>query len=132
MSAFLWRTGRYVQVGLVCALINNAIVIGMDRFACPYPLSVTVGSIVSVTAGYLLHAAYTFRSRATLAGWLKFGAANVTGFLLSMGLMFVMCSLVGLSASIAMPLVTLILFGWNYVLAHLIIPEHRTRRAWFG
>ena len=129
MTAFLWRTGRYAQVGLLCALINNAIVIGMDRLASPYPLSVTVGSIVSLTVGYLLHAAYTFRARATFAGWLKFGAANVSGFLLSMALMFVMCSLVGLSASVAMPLVTVILFVWNYIVAHLIIPEPSAKRA---
>jgi putative flippase GtrA len=129
MTAFLWRTGRYAQVGLICALINNAIVIGMDRFACPYPLSVTVGSVVSVTVGYLLHAAYTFRARASVAGWLKFGAANVSGFLLSMALMFVMCSLAGLSASLAMPLVTVILFVWNYLVAHLLIAGPSAKRA---
>jgi putative flippase GtrA len=129
MTAFLWRTGRYAQVGLLCALINNAIVIGMDRFAYPYALSVTLGTVIGMTVAYLLHAAYTFRARATLGGWLRFGAGNFSAFLLSMALMFVMCSLVGLSASIAMPLVTLILFVWNYIVAHLVIPERRPRRA---
>lgn len=129
MTAFLWRTSRYAQVGLLCALINNAIVIGMDHFSYAYALSVTLASLVSLTVGYLLHSAYTFRARATVGGWLRFCTANVSGFLISMALMFVMCSLIGLSASLAMPIVTVILFVWNYLVAHLVIAEPRAGRA---
>jgi putative flippase GtrA len=129
MTAFLWRTSRYAQVGLLCALINNAIVIGMDRLAYSYVLSVTIASFVSLTVGYLLHATYTFRAPATVGGWLRFCAANVSGFLLSMTLMFIMCSIIGLSASLAMPIVTLILFVWNYLVAHLVIAAPRPRRT---
>ena len=129
MTAFLWRTGRYAQVGLLCALINNAIVIGMDRFAYPYVLSVTLASLASLTVGYLLHAAYTFRVRASATGWLRFAAGNVSGFLVMMALMFIGCDMIGLSASIAMPITTVLLFVWNYGVAHVTVPERLRREA---
>jgi putative flippase GtrA len=127
--AFLWRTGRYAQVGLLCALINNLVVIAMDRLGYRYVLSVTLASLTTVTIAYLLHTHYTFRVQATVNGWLRFAAGNVSGFLISMTLMFICCDLIGLSASIAMPITTALLFLWNYLVAHLTIAEPFRERA---
>ena len=118
---FLRRTGRYAQVGLLCALINNAIVIGMDRIGYHYAASVTLGFFVVMVVGYLLHSAYTFRVTPSFGGWLRFVGANLSGFPLSMGSMFVLCDIIGISASVAMPIATVILFAWNYLLAHWLI-----------
>lgn len=121
MMLFLRRTGRYAQVGLLCALINNAIVIGMDRIGYHYAASVTLGFLVVMVVGYLSHAAYTFRVAPSVGGWLRFVGANLSGFPLSMGSMFVLCDIFGLGASVAMPIATVILFAWNYLLAHWLI-----------
>ncbi len=129
MTAFLWRTSRYAQVGLLCALINNLVVIGMDRLGYRYVLSVTLASLTTVTIAYLLHANYTFRVAATVNGWLRFAAGNLSGFLISMTLMFIWCDLLGLSASITMPITTGLLFLWNYLVAHLTIVEPFRGRA---
>lgn len=121
MTQFLRRTGRYAQVGLVCALINNAVVIGLDHYGVHYALSVTLGFLIVTIAGYLLHCTYTFSAKATLAGWIRFVTANLSGFPLSMGSMFLLCDVVHLSASVAMPIATVLLFAWNYLLAELLI-----------
>lgn len=123
----LRRTSRYAQVGLLCALLNNAIVIAMDHAGYHYTIGVVVGFLIVMAVGYLLHAAYTFEVRASRAGWLRFVVANLSGFPLSLGAMFILCDGIGLSASIAMPIATVLLLFWNYLLAHLTIerPERR-------
>jgi putative flippase GtrA len=117
----LRRVGRYAQVGLLCALINNAIVIAMDQAGFHYAISVIVGFLVVMLVGYLLHAAYTFGVPASGSGWLRFVTVNLSGFPLSFGLMFLLCDAIGLSASLAMPTATIVLFAWNFVLARWVI-----------
>jgi putative flippase GtrA len=131
MMHFLRRTGRYAQVGLVCALLNNAIVIGMDQLGYRYVLSVTVGYLVVMLAGYLLHSAYTYRVRASRTGWLRFVAANLSGLVVSMFVMFILCDVVGLTASMAIPIATVLLFAWNYLLTHMLIGRSSTAAAGF-
>jgi putative flippase GtrA len=121
MIQLIRRTSRYAQVGLLCALLNNAIVIAMDRAGYHYTLGVIVGFLVVMIVGYVLHASYTFGVRASSAGWLRFIGANLSGFPLSIGAMYVLCDGIGFRASVAMPVATVLLLFWNYLLAYLII-----------
>jgi putative flippase GtrA len=129
MKQLLRRTSRYAQVGLLCALINNAIVIAMDHAGYHYAIGVITGFLVVMLVGYLLHAAYTFEVQASRTGWLRFVGANLSGFPLSMGAMFILCDGIGLSASIAMPIATVLLLFWNYLLAHLTIARPAGRQS---
>jgi putative flippase GtrA len=129
MMHFLRRLGRYGQVGLVCALLSNAIVIGMDRFGYHYAVSVTVAYLAGTLVGYLLHTAYTFQVRPSGTGWLSFVVANLSGFALAISSMSILCGIIGLSASIAMPIVTVLLFAWNYLLAYWLIGRSKPRPA---
>src|SRR5436305_1448481 len=115
------RTSRYAQVGLLCAVINNAIVISLDQLGYHFAVGVIVGFIVVMVVGYMLHSSYTFGVRASSSGWLRFVTANLTGFPLSMGAMYVLCDVLGFSASLAMPIATVLLLFWNYLLAYLTI-----------
>jgi putative flippase GtrA len=121
MTQLLRRPSRYVQVGAACALLNNAIVIAMDRAGYHYVLGVTAGFIVVMLVSYLLHTAYTFETRGSATGWLRFVGANLSGFPLSLGSMCVLCDGIGLSASLAMPIATVLLLCWNYLLAYWLI-----------
>jgi len=117
----LQKASRYVQVGLICALLNNAIVIGMDQAGYHYAVCVVAAYFVVMIVSYLLHAAYTFGVRASGAGWVRFVTANLSGFPLSMMMMFILCDGIGLSASLAMPIATVFLFAWNFALAQWVI-----------
>jgi putative flippase GtrA len=129
MMQFVRRTGRYAQVGLVCALLSNAIVIGLDRGHIHYAVSVIVAYFVGTLVGYLLHSAYTYRVRASRTGWLRFVTANLSGLVVSMILMFILCDVVGLTASMAIPIATVLLFAWNYLLTHMLIGRSSTAAA---
>lgn len=121
MIRFLRRTSRYAQVGLLCAVVNNLIVIAMDFAGYHYLPGVIVSFAVTMFLAYVLHAGYTFEVRPSSTGGLRFAAANLSGFPLSLGAMYVLCDRVGLRASIAMPIATVLLFFWNYLLAHWVL-----------
>jgi putative flippase GtrA len=113
----LARPSRYAQVGLLCALLNNLIVIGFDRAGYHYAVAVCLAFATVTAVGYLLHAAYTFKVAASGTALLRFFGANLSGFFISLLLMMIMCDGIGLSASVAMPIATVLLFVWNYAFA---------------
>jgi putative flippase GtrA len=129
MMQLLRRTSRYAQVGLICALLNNVVVIAMDRLGYHYAIGVTVAFLTVTLVGYLLHTTYTFGVRASRAGGMRFMAANLSSFPLAMGAMFVLCSGLELRASIAMPIATVLLFAWNFLLAHVVIAWRAPQRS---
>lgn len=126
----LARPTRYAQIGLLCALINNLIVIGFDRAGYHYVLAVCVAFLTTTAIGYVLHAAYTFKVARSRPALLRFFGANVSGFFISMLMMVVLCDGLGLSPSLAMPIATVLLFAWNYALATWAIVGWRPRGIW--
>lgn len=114
---FLRRPSRYAQIGLVCALLSNAIIIGLDQLRVHYLVSAAAATLVVTVVGYLLHSAYTYRVPASLAALFRFFGTTAVGSSLAILLMIMLCDGIGLSASAAIPIATVLLFAWNYVLA---------------
>ena len=114
MSRVLRETSRYAQVGLVCAILNNAVVIVMDRAGFHYMLAVVTAFLSVTLVGYVLHSIYTFAASVRRSALAKFAAASLVGACWSMLLMILLCDGLNLSATIAMPIATLLLFAWNY------------------
>lgn len=121
MIQLLRRPSRYVQVGALCALLNNVIVIALDRAGIHYAVGVTVAFVIVMLFSYRLHTSYTFERQASVSGWFRFAGANLSGVPLSLGCMFVLCGRLGLAVSLAMPIATILLLFWNYLLAYWII-----------
>jgi putative flippase GtrA len=107
---------RALAVGLACALLHNAIMIGGDWLGLHYAVSLVISFAIVVVAGYLLHSAWTFRaavrSRSSFGRYLLVAAAN---FPASLAGMFVLVDLAGLSVPLASPLLTVLLFAMNFL-----------------
>lgn len=108
--------GRFYSVGLLCALLHNAIMIGGDWLGLHYALANLISFAVVVVVGFRLHSGWTFtgaeRSRASFARYALGMAANLP---LSLAGMFVFVDLAGFSVPIASPIVTVLLFAMNYL-----------------
>jgi putative flippase GtrA len=113
----LRRPSRYIQVGLVCVLLNNLIIIGLDQVGANYKFGVIAAFLSVTAAGYLLHAVYTFKAKPSFAGLFKFYGANLLALCWSMLLMYALCDGLGLRVSLAVLIVTALLFAWNYTAA---------------
>jgi putative flippase GtrA len=107
--------GRFFSVGLMCALLHNAIMIGGDRLGLHYVVSSFVSFAIVVLVGYLLHGSWTFpgaeRGVMSLARYTLTMALNLP---LSLAGMFLLVDLAGLGVPIAAPAVTVMLAAFNF------------------
>lgn len=111
------QAGRYTQVGGLCAVANNVLVIGLNLAGVPLPLALTIGFIGVIALAYVLHALYTFRVALSPAAMARFYLANVGSYCLAAAFMAMLCRGLGLSAPIALPITTGVMFLWNFVSA---------------
>lgn len=121
---------RYAFVGLTCAALHNAIVIGLDRVAVSYIAASAVSFVVVVSVGYLLHTALTFQTRRSLSTFLRYAVAMSMNYPMIVALLFVMVTLGGVPVAIAAPAGTVILFCWNFLASRWAITRYgRSRPA---
>ena len=107
---------RFFSVGLLCALLHNAIMIGGDRLGLHYVAASLVSFAIVVLVGYLLHSAWTFPG--AQRGGMPFARYALTMALnlpLSLAGMFVLVDLAGLGVPLAAPAVTVMLAAFNFV-----------------
>jgi putative flippase GtrA len=117
---------RYISVGAICALAHNIIVIATTLAGLHYIAALVLSFAITTAMGYILHSLHTFSARMSWTPWIKFAAGSMTGFGLSLAMMTVLCTGLGIIPAIAAPISTLVLFAYNYVAAHWAI-ERGTR-----
>ena len=108
--------GRFFSVGLLCALLHNAIMISGDRLGLHYVASSFVSFAILVLVGYWLHSSWTFPD--AQRGGMSFARYTLTMALnlpLSLAGMFVLVDLAGLGVPLAAPAVTVMLAAFNFV-----------------
>ena len=108
--------GRFLGVGLACAILHNVVMIAGDWSGWHYVAS-SVASLMIVTVfGYQLHSRWTFpgaeRSRTSFARYAITVSAN---FPLSLAGLFVLVDVLGLPVPIAAPVVTVVLLAFNFI-----------------
>ena len=107
--------GRFLGVGLACALLHNVVLIAGDFAGWHYAASSVVSLVVVTLLGYQLHSRWTFpgaeRSPTSFARYAVTVSAN---FPLSLAGLFVFVDLLGVSTPIAAPIVTVLLIAFNY------------------
>ena len=108
--------GRFFSVGLLCALLHNAIMIGGDWLGLHYVASSFVSFAIVVLVGYVLHSSWTFpgaqRGTTSFARYTLTMALNLP---LSLAGMYAFVDLAGLGVPIAAPAVTVMLAAFNFV-----------------
>ena len=107
---------RFLTVGLACAVLHNAVMIGADRIGLHYVTSSIASFIIVVSFGYWLHSAWTFalaeRGGASFARYALMASANLP---LSIAGMFAFVDVGHLPVAIAAPVVTVLLALFNFV-----------------
>jgi putative flippase GtrA len=119
------QISRYAQIGVLCALLNNGIVIALDLIGFAYPVGFAIAFVLVTTLAYVLHSIHTFRVSLSLPALTRFFTGNLGGLAVSVGLMVLFCSGLGMPTWMAMPIVTGLTFVWNLTLAQwaLLKPE---------
>ncbi len=123
--AFAGRTARYTMVGAICAVLNNILIIGGGFLGAGYVAMSLVAFALTTPLGYLLNTRFTFEKPPSIGGLLRFASAAATVFPVFLVLMAIFCSGLGMPVAIATPLCTIILYFYNYALAHWAILYRR-------
>jgi putative flippase GtrA len=121
LYSFAGRTARYTFVGAICAVLNNILIIDGASFGINYVVMSLVAFAFVTMFAYLMHTSFTFRDRRSVRGLLRYSSGVATGFPLFILLMTALCSGLGISVAVATPLSTVLLYLWNFVLAHWTI-----------
>jgi putative flippase GtrA len=119
---------RFFTVGLACALLHNAIMIGGDWLGLHYVASSLLSFAIVSGFGYWLHSAWTFpgaqRGRTPFTRYALTMSVNLP---LSIAGMFVFVDLAGLPVSVAAPLVTVLLAAFNFLGARWALRAGRAK-----
>jgi putative flippase GtrA len=116
---------RYTLIGVICAILNNLMIIVGDRYGVHY-LTMTIAAFAVVTPlAYLMHACFTFREPGSLRGFLLFAAGLTTAFPVFFLSMAILCTGFRVPVIVATPITTVVLYVWNYASAHWTIRGRR-------
>jgi putative flippase GtrA len=128
LRARLTELRRYLSVGAVCAVLHNLVVITAAQLGLYYILALLLSFVIVTPTGYALHTIYTFEERFSWTQFMRFTGGILGGSLISLAIMFVLCSLLHVAVFIATPLATIALFAWNYLSARwAVLLAHRPR-----
>jgi putative flippase GtrA len=107
---------RFFSVGLLCALLHNAIMIGADWLGLHYVASSFVSFAIVVLVGYWLHSSWTFPgARRGAMSFARYALTMALNLPLSLAGMFVLVDLAGVGVPLAVPAVTVMLAAFNFV-----------------
>jgi putative flippase GtrA len=123
------RAPRYLGVSIGCVLINNALLITLDRIGVPYLKSLLISAAIMIPLGFLLQARITFGAP---PGWLRFGryaAVMIVNTPLAWLLLWALHDRAGLAMIYASPIMTAMLFIWNYMASGWAILARQSRRV---
>ena len=115
------KSVRYLANSMVCAAVSNIIMIGGDWIGIRYAILVAIAWFVTGTLAYFLHVNVTFRTIGRFPKYLQFLAGAAVGIPYSLFLFFIFEYFLNFPMLISSPIVTLIMFIYNYVNARIAI-----------
>ena len=115
------RTVRYTLVGIISAVLNNIAIILGDWFGVHYVVMSIACFVVVTPLAYLMHVGFTFREHGSWRGLLRFAGGLATAFPIFLLSMTILCTVLRLPVVVATPLATILVYIWNYILAHWAI-----------
>ncbi|WJI73650.1 MULTISPECIES: GtrA family protein [unclassified Mesorhizobium] len=125
----LERGRRYIVVGAICAIAHNVIMITVDQLGRHYLLGIMISFLAVTPTGYALHSWFTFGKPLRFKAFARFAAGVAAAYPISVAMMVLLCSWLGLGVAIASPIATVALLIWNVVVAHLAILSRFSLRS---
>lgn len=115
MNTHIRRIPRYTLVAILCALLHNLILIGMDRAGANVFWCQTASAAVLLPVGFWLQSGLTFRCQRSWAGFARYSAALITNFPVALLVLWVTRDLLQVPMLMAAPISSIALFCWNYL-----------------
>jgi len=115
------QIAAFMGGSVLCAGINNVILIAGDWLNIHYTVLLMVCYLTSSSVGYAYHCRITFNQPMTAGGYTNFVAGIWLGLPVSLALIAVMVDWLMAPMWVAAPVMTLIMFAYHYMVARLAI-----------
>ena len=116
-----WHGARYAGGAVLCALVNNVILIGGAKAGLPDLAGVLIAWFAGGTTGYFYHGQFTFRQAPTRRSYLQFMSGTALGIPITWVLLLALRQGLGLPMEIAAPTTTVVLVLYNYLNARIAL-----------
>lgn len=113
--ASLRTSSVYVAVSLFCVLFNNLLLIWLDYLSVHYTLSVLISAAIMIPLSFFLHARFTYAVEPTSGAFWRYASVLIWNTPAAWLLFLIIHDRGGLAMIYAAPVVTVILFVWNYL-----------------
>ncbi len=122
------RAPRYTAVSLFCVLFNNALLIAFDAAGIHYSAAVLISAGVMIPLAYALHCTLTFAVEPGWRAFARYFGVQIVNTPMAWLLFLLIHDWGGLPMLIAAPVVTGLLFPWNFFSSGwAIVPRAATR-----
>lgn len=124
---FVRTAGRYGTVSLVCFIINNLLLIGLDALGLPLWASLAASAAMIIVIGFILQSNFTF---AVPLKWSAFGRYSVMmlpNVPVAYALLWLLNQQLAFPMYFSAPITTAILVIWNAAGSHWAL--HRRPRS---
>ncbi|MGK2911965.1 MAG: GtrA family protein [Sphingobium sp.] len=115
------RRLRYLAGAILCASVNNVVLIGVNTLRGPLIAGVLASWLLGGMTGFVWHSRLTYRSPLSLMAFLRFMAGALLGIPLAWTVLWTLTTALGLTMWLASPMATAILFCYHYFNAFLAI-----------
>lgn len=123
----LYHLMRYGAGSILCATVNNVILITCDFQGLPLFAGVLLSWLGGGITGYLWHAKVSFRSRPALGSFVHFMGGALAGLPLAWIVLWLFHEVWAWPMWLAGPAATLVLFLYHYLNAFLAMHRGRIR-----
>lgn len=126
------RSPRYLIVSIVCAIVYNGIMIGLDRLKVQFALSQAASAAVLLPFGYLMQARVTFTTQRSWRDFARYSAALITNYPVAVATLWALCDILQLDMVWASPISMVVLFVWNYATSAWAFSRRRKKVVFDG
>ncbi|MEO0464541.1 MAG: GtrA family protein [Pseudomonadota bacterium] len=115
------HVATFLGGSVLCAAINNAILIAGDWLNFHYVVLLVICYFTSSSVGYVYHCRITFDQPMNNRGYFNFVTGIWFGLPVSLALIALMVDWLGFPMWVAAPVMTIIMFLYHYLVARLAI-----------
>lgn len=126
MYALRIRGPRYLRVSVVCVVLNNLLLIGLDQWGVYYGLNLLISAAVMIPLSFALQVRVTFACEPTWRAFVRYAAILLVNTPAAFLLLAVIHDWGRLAMPYAAPAVTIIMFLWNFVGSHWALLARRS------
>lgn len=119
---------KYGAVSLICVTANNMLLIALDQMGLYYGYSVLISAAIMIPLSYLLQSHFTYEAKRMSSSFLKYALVMLPNTPAAWLLFLLIHDRGGVAMLFAAPVVTVIMFGWNYVGSFWAIAAPRQAR----